>query len=275
MYYNSFKALLDVSHLAERAPGPRFSSLPWGRRSPTPELWAETTVVPSLSWAARAAGRGAGPAPPLLPRNADGSGRGTNSINNRWPSVMADIWKGSWTHSVFMTSQRCLLQVQAELFLKRWWLMPRTGHRYFTVTFQIWSNNLFLISLKCCKKRKRKRKISQISLFHFSAVPSDQWQRLSWLWWVQRCGSSVLWPWLWAPAPESQISSPSAGTARGSPWAPTALQSSDHKPLWPKRSRGRMWNANETSQSLSITWLEIFINQCHIQGLTERVSEFI
>lgn len=38
--------------------------------------------------------------------------------------------------------------------------MPRTGHRYFTVTFQIWSNNLFLISLKCCKKKKKEKERS-------------------------------------------------------------------------------------------------------------------
>lgn len=86
-------------------------------------------------------------------------------------------------------------------------------------------------------------------LFYFTAVPSNQRQHLSWLWWVQRCGSSVPWPWLLAPAPESQISSPSAGTGRGSPWLSAALQSSDHKPLLPIEANGwwgtwmRCWRA--------------------------------
>lgn len=92
---------LDFSYLAERAPDPRSSSLPWGRRSPTPERWAETADATCPFLAARAAGRDAGPASPLLPGNARGSGTGTDggrdSINDQWPSVMADRWKGSWT----------------------------------------------------------------------------------------------------------------------------------------------------------------------------------
>lgn len=104
---------------------------------------------------------------------------------------------------------------------------------YINVIFYTWSDNLFLFA---------KKNFSH-ALFNFRTVPWDQWQRLSWLWWAQRCGSSVLWPWLWAPAPESQISSPSAVTGQGSPWALAALLSCDHKPPSPTEA-GRgcgMW----------------------------------
>lgn len=96
----SAEGLLHVSHLDEQAPDPRSSSLPWGRRSQTPEPWAETAVALSLSSAARAAGWGVGPAPLLLPKNGDGSGERTDPINNQLPSVTTDIWKVSTTHLV-------------------------------------------------------------------------------------------------------------------------------------------------------------------------------
>lgn len=143
--------LLDLSHLVERAPGPRSSSLPWGRLSRTPELLAETTVVPCPSWPTQAADQGAGPAPPLFPRNAGASATGTegDNINVLQPSVRADGWKGSWN----IQYSWCLAEVKlSESFWKSTAGAPNLSFLLkviFNVSSQTWSDNFLLIYLEC------------------------------------------------------------------------------------------------------------------------------
>lgn len=108
--------LIQSPHLAERAPGPRFSFLASAHPSQTPELWALTKVVPFLFWASPAADWGAGPAALLLPGSADVSVRWTNNIMLN-DILMVSEWKALESiHFASKVSRKCFWENVISIF---------------------------------------------------------------------------------------------------------------------------------------------------------------